>query len=184
MQVPDVLAGFFDSFREPWQRISPAAVAGWTTFYLFFLLYALVDRSGFLFIDNANLIVHEAGHLLFSYCGDTLMICGGTILELFVPFALGLYFAYQRQPAATAFCAFFFFENFLYIATYRADARAQQLPLVTVGGSDYAEHDWAYIFSCLGLLQHDTRIAALVRALGWLGMLTTVGWLVWRWRRQ
>jgi hypothetical protein len=184
MEVPSSLSGFLDSFREPWQRISPVAVIGWTVFYVLFLLYALFDRSGFLFIDNANLIVHEAGHLLFSYFGQTLMIWGGTILELFVPFALAVYFAYQRQPAATAFCAFFFFENFLYIATYMADARAQQLPLVTVGGSDYVEHDWSYIFSSLGLLQHDTQIAAFVRALGWLGMPATVGWLGWRWKRQ
>ena len=184
MEVPDFLSDFRDTFRERWQSVSAIALVAWIVFYIFFLLYAMFDRSGFLFIDNANLVVHEAGHLLFGYLGETLMIWGGTILELFVPFALAVYFAYLRQPAATAFCAFFFFENLLYIATYMADARAQQLPLVTVGGSDYVEHDWAYIFSSLGLLQHDTQIAALIRALGWLGMLGTVGWLVWRWKRQ
>jgi len=175
---------FLDSFREPWQKISAVALIAWLVFYFFFLLYALLDRSGFLFIDNANLVVHEAGHLLFSYLGQTLMIWGGTIFELFVPFALAVYFAWRRQPSATAFCAFFFFENFLYIATYMADARAQELPLVTVGDSDYVEHDWFYIFSHLGVLQHDLQIAAFVRALGWLGMLATVGWLVWRWKRS
>ena len=184
MEVPSSLSDFVDSFREPWQRISPVAVIGWTISYFLFLLYALFNRSGFLFIDNANLIVHEAGHLLFSYFGQTLMIWGGTILELFVPFALAVYFAYQRQPAATVFCAFFFFENFLYIATYMADARAHQLPLVTAGGSDYVEHDWSYIFSGLGLLQHDTQIAGFVRTVGWLGMLGTLGWLICRWKRQ
>jgi len=175
---------FLDPFYGPWKPLSAVALIAWLVFYGLFLLYALADRSGFLFIDNVNLVIHEAGHLLFSYLGQTLMIMGGTIFELFVPFALALSFAYQRQPAGTAFCAFFFFENFLYIATYMADARAQELPLVTVGGSDYVEHDWFYIFSKLGLLQHDTQIAAFVRLLGWLGMLATVAWLVWRWKQS
>jgi hypothetical protein len=175
---------FLDSFREPWHSISRVALMAWLVFYFVFLLYALLDRSGFLFIDNANLIVHEAGHLLFSYLGETLMILGGTIFELFVPFALAISFAYRRQLAGTAFCAFFFFENFLYIGTYMADARAQELPLVTVGDADYVEHDWFHIFSSMGLLQHDTQIGAFVRILGWLGMLATVAWLAWRWKGQ
>jgi len=175
---------FLDSFREPWKPLSAIALVAWLVCYLSFLLYAVLDRSGYLFIDSANLIVHEAGHLLFSYLGETLMIWGGTIFELFVPFALAVSFAWRRQPAGTAFCAFFFFENFLYIGTYMADARAQQLPLVTVGDSDYVEHDWFHIFSSLGLLQHDTQIAAFVRLLGWLGMLATIAWLAWRWKRS
>ena len=58
-----------------------------------------------------------------------------------------------------------FFENWLNIARYMADARAQELPLV--GGGD---HDWANIFGRWGLLAHDTQIAAVVRAIGWGGM--------------
>ena len=61
-----------------------------------------------------------------------------------------------------------------------ADARAMLLPLVTAGDSDYIEHDWHTIFSSLGVLQFDTRIAAVVSFLGWTGMLTTVAWLIWR----
>ena len=58
-----------------------------------------------------------------------------------------------------------------------ADARAMVLPLVTAGDSDYIEHDWHTIFSSLGMLQYDTKIAAVVSFLGWLGMLATVFWL-------
>jgi hypothetical protein len=54
------------------------------------------------------------------------------------------------------------------------------LPLVTAGDSDYVEHDWHTIFTSLGVLQYDTRIAAVVSFLGWLGMLGTVAWLVQR----
>ena len=61
-----------------------------------------------------------------------------------------------------------------------ADARAMLLPLVTAGDSDYIEHDWHTIFSSLGVLQYDTKIAAVVSFLGWCGMLATVVWLVRR----
>jgi len=32
-----------------------------------------------------------------------------------------------------------------------------------------------------GVLDLDTTIAAVVRGLGWLGMVATWAWLVWRW---
>ena len=172
---------FSDRFRSPWQPLGTVALIGWMSFYALFLLYAATTSSDFLFIDRANLVVHEAGHPLFSYFGHTLMVWGGTLLELMVPFFLAVYFAWMRQPTGAAFCAFFFFENFLYIATYMADAREMDLPLVTVGDPDYVEHDWNTIFSSLGVLQHDTQIAAAVRAVGWLGMVATCAWLFYRW---
>ena len=61
-----------------------------------------------------------------------------------------------------------------------ADARAQELPLLTVGDSDTVIHDWNYLFGRLGLLEQDTHIAHAVRIIGWIGMLATVAWMVWR----
>jgi len=99
-------------------------------------------------------------------------------LQWLVPFLLAGYFFFQRQVSAFAFCAFFFFENWLYTATYMADARAMVLPLVTAGDPDYVEHDWNTIFSNLGVLSSDTKIAAVIRLLGWIGMMGIVAWLV------
>ncbi len=163
-----------------WQPISKAALGGWLLFYGLFLLHALTNKTGFLFIDNVNLIVHESGHLLFGWFGPMLGLWGGTLMELLVPLALATYFILSRQTAGTAFSAFFFFENFLYISVYMADARAQELPLVTVGDPEQGGHDWFNIFSSLGLLQHDTAIAGVVKIAGWIGMLATLGWLVRR----
>jgi hypothetical protein len=163
---------------QEWRPVSKAALISWLTFYGLFILYALMNWGGFLFIDQVNLIVHEAGHLLFSWFGPALGLWGGTLLELLVPLALAVHFAYHRQMTGVAFAMFFFFENFLYISVYMADARAQVLPLVTVGDPDAVEgHDWFLILSRWGLLQHDVSIARVVRTLGWLGMLGAVGWL-------
>lgn len=167
----------FSRVREDWHPLSRWAAGGWVVLFALFLLYAFSQHGGFLFIDSANLIVHEGGHLLFGWFGKTLGIWGGTLLQWLVPLVLAGYFFRQRQPAAFIFCAFFFFENWLYTATYMADARAMALPLVTTGDSDYVEHDWNTIFSSLGLLRYDTAIAAVIRFLGWCGMVASVTWL-------
>ncbi len=167
----------YSGAREEWRPLSRPAIGAWLLFYSLFLIYTFSRHSGFLFIDSANLIVHEGGHMLFGWFGRTIGLWGGTLLQWLVPLLLAAYFFRQRQPAAFIFCAFFFFENWLYTATYMADARAQVLPLVTTGNSDYVEHDWNTIFTSLGLLQYDTTIAAVIRFLGWCGMLTCVAWL-------
>ena len=174
----------WSSAHEPWSPVSRPSLAAWVIFYAAFLLYAFHMHGAFLFIDLANLVVHEGGHLLFGWFGKTLMIWGGTLLQWAVPFLMAAYFFTQRQTTAFAFCSFFFFENWLYTATYMADARAMVLPLVTAGDSDFVEHDWHTIFTSLGVLQYDTTIAGIIRALGWLGMLATVAWLVWQGLKQ
>lgn len=128
-------------------------------------------------MDHVNLVVHEAGHLLFSWFGQTLGLWGGTLLQWLVPVLLALYFLAHCHATGFAFCTFMFSENLLYSATYMADARRQTLPLVTVGDAGTARHDWATIFSSMGVLQYDTTIAAVVRLIGWIGMIGTVVWL-------
>ncbi len=168
--------------EEPWKPVSRPAIAAWIVLYLAFLVYAFSAHGGFLFIDNANLVVHEGGHNLFGWFGPTIGLWGGTLLQWLVPFLLASYFFTQRQTAGFVFCLFFFFENWLYTATYMADARAQVLPLVTTGDPDFAEHDFYTIFSSLGVLNYDTKIAAVVRILGWCGMIGCVVWLAARYK--
>ncbi len=171
---------FLEILREDWKPVSRAEAVGWCAFYIVFFLYALSAHGGFLFIDHVNLVIHEGGHLLFGWLGQTLGLWGGTLLELIVPLALAIYFTFVRHTTGAAFSAFFFFENFLYIGTYMADARSQGLPLVTVGDPEEGGHDWFKIFSSLGLLQHDRTIGDLTRLIGWLGTLATIGWLIYR----
>jgi hypothetical protein len=168
--------------EEPWKLVSRPAVVAWLVFYAGFLAYAFTAHGGFLFIDSANLVVHEGGHNLFGWFGATLGLWGGTLLQWLVPLLLAAYFFTQRQTSGFVFCLFFFFENWLYTATYMADARAQELPLVTTGDPDFVEHDFHAIFSSLGVLDYDTKIAAVIRILGWCGMLACVAWLAWRLR--
>jgi hypothetical protein len=166
--------------EEDWEPTPRAVLVIASLFYLLFLFQAARGTGFLLMIDLVLIPIHEGGHLLFRFFGEFLNIAGGTFLQLAVPFMLAVYFAFQRQVQGTAFCTFFFFEQFLPIATYMADARAQELPLLTVGDADYVIHDWNYLFTSFGVIDHDTQIAAIVRVLGWMGMLATASWMVWR----
>jgi hypothetical protein len=154
-----------------WQVVVTSLGFGW-------LFYRLkTDDDGFLFLlDHANLVFHEAGHVIFGILGSTLGLYGGTLGQLVIPAVIGMSFRAQQETVACAVAGLWFFENFLNVARYMADARAQLLPLV--GGGD---HDWTNIFSRWGVLSSDTSIASVVYSAGWLGMLAVWGWLMWRW---
>jgi hypothetical protein len=166
---------FLEQYFGDWKPVSSIAGIAWLVFYVLFFLYALADRSRFLLIDYVNLMIHEGGHFFFSWFGYTITILGGTLGELIVPFLCALYFFWKREVTAVAFCGFWFFENFLYIGTYMADARAQVLQLVGSG-----EHDWEVLFTQWGLMLQDQKIGHAIRAIGWIGMIASVLWLAWR----
>jgi len=171
---------FLEPLEEDWHPVHRAIVAIAGAFYVLFLYQAARGSGPLLMIDVVFVPIHEGGHLLFRFFGEFLSVAGGTILQLAVPLMLATFFVFQRQVPGTAFCTFFFFEQFLPTARYMADARAQELPLLTVGDSDDVIHDWNYLFGKLGVLDHDTQIARTVQILGWAGMLATLAWFLWR----
>jgi len=170
---------FLEEKLGPWKPVSRLTGIAWLCFYALFLLYAFADRSGFLILDYVNLIIHEGGHFFFSWFGNTIMVLGGTLGELLVPLLCATYFFWQREPTGFTFSSFWFFENFPYIGTYMADARTAALPLVGSGDSD-----WEILFTQWGLLAQDQKIGAIMRTLGWLGMLATIAWLAHRLRQD
>jgi hypothetical protein len=186
MRIPEWLSErfpFLDILEREWEPVSRRALIGWLVFYAILIGNAALRGSLLQWFDFVFVPIHEGGHLLFGYFGEWMMVIGGTFLQLFVPLALAVYFIFRRQLLGTAFCAFFFFEQFLPIGTYMADARCQCLEYVTVGDPELAEHDWFYLFSHTGVLEHDTQIGAFFRVLGWIGMLATIAWFSWRsWR--
>jgi hypothetical protein len=165
-----------NDYHSDWPPLKPAEVG--LSFAAVVALFAIIvfDDDGFvLLLDHANLAFHEAGHLFFGVLGATLGLYGGTLGQLVFPIVAVVSFWQRRHAIGVAFGGVWLFENFLNIARYMADARAQLLPLV--GGG---EHDWYLIFSRWGSLNRDTDIASVTRALGWLGM---IGCILWLWRR-
>ena len=88
------------SWDEDWRPVSRYGLIGWLLFYLIFLAYAFSKHGEFLFIDLANLVVHEGGHLLFGWFGSTLGLWGGTLLQWLVPLLLGIIGTWARAVQA------------------------------------------------------------------------------------
>jgi hypothetical protein len=134
-----------------------------------------------------NLGIHEGGHLLFSWQPfEFLTVAGGTLLQLAVPVLSAMMFARQPDYFASAFCGGWLSMNLYNVATYMADARELDLPLVNVGGGE-GDHDWNYMLAAVGLLEQDTRLAALVRVAAFLVMWGSVAagaWMLWRMARS
>jgi len=170
---------FLEPLEEPWRPVHRAIIGIAGAFYVLFLYEAARGTGPLLMMDVVFVPIHEGGHLLFRFFGEFLSVAGGTVLQLAVPLILATFFVFQRQIPGTTFCLFFFFEQFP-IAKYMADARAQELPLLTVGDSDDVIHDWNYLFGKLGVLDHDVQIAHAFQILGWLGMLGTLAWFLRR----
>ncbi|MGC2697022.1 MAG: hypothetical protein WA738_14655 [Candidatus Angelobacter sp.] len=164
-----------------WQPVSRAQFFGWTAFYLLLLLYLALHFGRMTLLDNVHLPIHEGGHLLFGWLGETLGLWGGTLLQLIVPALLAASFAVRCDLPGTTFCVFAFFHSLTGVAAYMADALRLELPLVTVGAvADEAQHDWVRIFSSLGVLPHAIQIGNFTRLLAWAGMVGTVVWFAWR----
>src|SRR3982751_24754 len=79
-------------------------------------------------LDDLDLAVHEAGHLVFSAFGETLTILGGSLFQVIVPAVFVGYFARTRQRYAAAVTMSWVAVNLLNVARYIGDARAQELP--------------------------------------------------------
>jgi putative component of toxin-antitoxin plasmid stabilization module len=123
------------------------------------------DVSEYRFLDRVDLISHEAGHMLFSWFGEHLMVMGGTVGQLFVPTAFTAYFFLRRELYSAAVTLFWAGQNLFNISVYIRDARAMDLPLVSLGGGD-AIHDWNYMLSGIGLLRHDQAVGTLTYLFG------------------
>ena len=161
---------------QRWRRIGTTEFLITSGILVGFLLL-LARANGFLpILDHANLAFHEAGHIFFRVLGETASLYGGTLGQLVFPVVAGVVLWRRHETLGFAIAGIWFFENFLNIAVYMADARTQVLPLV--GGGD---HDWTNILSRWNALASDTSLARKVRALGWIGMIGMWGWLGLRW---
>jgi hypothetical protein len=169
-----------DGVERRWTPVSPVLLAVLLVFFGVFLYGSAHDIPVSHVTNSVFMQIHAGGHALFRVFGLTAAVAGGTFLQLFVPFALGVVFIRQRHTLGVAVCMFFFFEQFLPVARYMADAQAQKLPWLSIGRYESSIHDWNYLFGELGVLPYATTIAGVVHLLGSLGMVSVTAWFLWR----
>ncbi|MCK9212482.1 MAG: hypothetical protein M0P61_16730 [Ignavibacteriaceae bacterium] len=116
-------------------------------------IYFLLHRGEYTLLDNFHLIVHEAGHLFFSFFGNFVQFLGGTLMQIIIPLLFLIIFYKSQMPKGMQFSFFLLGHSFINISVYAADARTQALPLLGNG-----KHDWAYLLNEINLITFDTEI--------------------------
>ena len=145
-------------------------------FTLVLAVYGVIlahDVNEYRFLDRVDLVAHEAGHMLFSWFGEFIMVMGGTIGQLFVPLAFTVYFLIRKERFSASVTLFWVGQNLLNISVYVKDAQAMAMPLVSMGGGDVI-HDWNYILTKLGLLRHDQVVGSLAYGMGFVTMIAAI----------
>jgi hypothetical protein len=128
-----------------------------------YFLWCAYDPYQWHLIDGVNLVIHEAGHLIFSPFGEFMMIAGGSLFQVIMPALFVGYFWYRGKYYSAALVLFWVGESILNVSVYAGDSVALQLPLL--GGQD-ALHDWNYLLSSLNLLSSTSKISGAIRLLG------------------
>jgi hypothetical protein len=157
---------------RPTDRTALALTARWGLLALM-LPYVtwLVFAYEYHFLDGANLLLHEGGHVLFSLFGDTAQALGGTFGQLLFPIAFVAYFAHRGQRFEAFVVGVWLSESVMNVARYLGDAKIQALPLV--GGHI---HDWNWLLTRWGRLDdaaglgRDVHVLGSFLAVGFLGL--------------
>jgi hypothetical protein len=115
-------------------------------------------------IDSVNLVIHEAGHPIFSFFGQFISVLGGSFFQILVPAVFVIYFFFWRKEYfSTSILLFWLGQSIINVAKYMSDAINQNLPLL---GGDSVIHDWNYILSSMNILKYTNVLSSITFNIG------------------
>lgn len=129
-------------------------------------------------LHSVHLVIHEAGHVIFSFFGQFMHVLGGSLLQVLMPF---IWFVaarfWGRDAFAGALCLWLMGHSLVDVAPYINDARSLQLQLLGGGtGQEIEGHDWEYLLTELNLLHKDVYISRWVLRAGRWVMALSLLW--------
>jgi len=136
--------------------------------FTYFAFELLTTPAHWIFLDNANLFIHEGGHLVFMLFGQFIYILGGSFMQIALPCAFFVYFLRKKNYFSTSTVLFWIADNIINVSVYMKDAQLMQLPLL---GGESSIHDWNWLFSHMGLLQYSNFIGGTFFFIGTLGLI-------------
>ena len=130
-------------------------------------------------LHRIDLVVHEAGHVIFAVLGDFMAVTGGSLMQLLVPLLVCGAFLFKRSdPFGASVGLWWTGQSLADLAPYIADARALRLPML--GGGTGADrlgiHDWENILGRLGLLDYDRILGGVANGFGMVLMMLSLVW--------
>ena len=135
------------------------------------MIWLIMNRGTYTWIDNADLVIHEAGHLFFVLFGKFIYTLGGTLMQILLPSLIIWYFWRNSYRTGAQVGLLWLGQNLINISVYAADARAHALPLL---GGNKVYHDWTYILGTTNLLQYDIEVGYMFFRLAILIFLMTL----------
>ncbi len=145
----------------------------WIPSAIIFLIsvYLVINRGEYTWIDNADLVIHEAGHFFFILFGKFIYTAGGTLMQVLLPSLIAFYFFSKLYRPGVQFSLLWLGQNLINISVYAADARARRLHLL---GGNKVYHDWHYMLGKLHLLEFDQTVGYIFVALAVLVFIVAV----------
>lgn len=123
------------------------------------MVWLILNRGKYTWIDNADLVIHEAGHFFFKLFGKFIYTLGGTLMQIILPSIIIYYFWKNKYKTGMQAGGLWLGQNLVNISVYAADARTQNLPLL---GGNKVYHDWNYMLGALNLLEFDAEVGYLI----------------------
>lgn len=170
----------------PQLKINPLYFWGRCLVYILFFIAGVrlmvhlpsSEMAGQSFFHYVSLPFHEAGHIFFSILGRFMGVLGGSLMQVLVPVVCLAAFLKRSDVFGASVALWWTGQNFIDMAPYINDARAQELMLLGgVTGQDVpGYHDWNNILGQLGLLRLDHTLAYISH---FFGALLIVAAFVW-----
>ena len=139
---------------------------------------SLNDYEYWTIFAGITLGVHEAGHVVFAPFGELLTVAGGSIMQIAVPLIVAWLFLRQREYFGISVAFAWLSMSLSNLATYVGDARAQDLPLVSIGDGDPI-HDWHFLLGHFAMLGQDQALARFARFLSVISLVVAIAWGAW-----
>ena len=121
-------------------------------------IYLVLNLGNYELIDNADLVIHEAGHFFFKFFGKFIYTAGGTLMQIIIPSIIIFYFFRNMYCLGVQIGLLWLGQNLINISVCAADAQAQKLPLL---GGNSVYHDWHYMLGEIGLLKYSAEVGYL-----------------------
>ncbi len=120
-----------------------------------YMLYCAGAPADWHFVDNIDLIFHEAGHTILFFLPFLLVAAAGSFMQVFIPLLVAGHFLIKREIISSAIMLSWAGQSLINVSVYAKDSVVMQLPLL---GGDSVTHDWHYILDTLHMLKYTTQV--------------------------
>ncbi|THF88351.1 hypothetical protein E7T09_03865 [Deinococcus sp. KSM4-11] len=127
-------------------------------------------------LDHVDLVFHEAGHVIFSVLGETVMLLGGSLMQVLVPLGCAAAFLQRRDRYAAGLMTLWAGQSLMGVATYVRDAPTRNLDLIT---GDPDTHDWWQLLGAANALNMAAPLGSAIAFLAFVALVIGVLLAVW-----